>query len=123
MHHATEKLLRILGLETSCDDTSVALLDVGWRSRPPSRGRLAVLPTVRVVKNVVSSQIDIHAKYGGVVPEVAARTHVAETVSFSRPCSYGRTEHTGGRGLYRLHRHQITQENRFWLWLLKKGLL
>jgi N6-L-threonylcarbamoyladenine synthase len=34
-----------------------------------------------VVKNVVSSQIDIHAKYGGVVPEVAARTHVAETVS------------------------------------------
>jgi N6-L-threonylcarbamoyladenine synthase len=36
---------------------------------------------VKLVKHIVSSQIDIHAKYGGVVPEVAARTHVAETVS------------------------------------------
>lgn len=64
--------LRILGLETSCDETSVALLDV--------RGSLK-RPSVRLVKHAVSSQIDIHAKYGGVVPEVAARTHVAEVVS------------------------------------------
>ncbi|OGL78367.1 tRNA (adenosine(37)-N6)-threonylcarbamoyltransferase complex transferase subunit TsaD [Candidatus Uhrbacteria bacterium RIFCSPHIGHO2_12_FULL_60_25] len=65
-----KKLIRILGLETSCDETSVALLDVGVRGE-----------TVRLVKHVISSQIDIHAKYGGVVPEVAARTHVAEVVS------------------------------------------
>lgn len=62
--------LRILGLETSCDETAVALLDVDARG-----------DKVRLVKHIVSSQIEIHAKYGGVVPEVAARTHVAEVVS------------------------------------------
>lgn len=67
---AVGERLRILGLETSCDETSVALLDVGARGE-----------SVRLVKHVVSSQIEIHAKYGGVVPEVAARTHVAEVVS------------------------------------------
>jgi N6-L-threonylcarbamoyladenine synthase len=66
------KKMRILALETSCDETSVALLDVSGSLKKPS---------VRLVKHVISSQIDIHAKYGGVVPEVAARTHVAETVS------------------------------------------
>ena len=68
----TTRRLRILGLETSCDETSVALLDV--------HGKLPK-SSVRLVKHAVSSQIDIHAKYGGVVPEVAARTHVAEVVS------------------------------------------
>lgn len=63
--------MRILGLETSCDETSVALLDV--------RGSLK-RPVVKLAKHVVSSQVDIHAQYGGVVPEVAARTHVAEAV-------------------------------------------
>lgn len=64
--------LRILGLETSCDETSVALLDVS--------GSAGGEP-VRLIKHLISSQIEIHAKYGGVVPEVAARTHVAEVVS------------------------------------------
>lgn len=50
----------ILGIETSCDETAAA-----------------VVARARDVKaNVVSSQIDIHAKYGGVVPEVASRAHV-----------------------------------------------
>lgn len=62
--------LRILGLETSCDETSVALLEVAKDGS-----------SVRVKKHLISTQIEIHAKYGGVVPEVAARTHVAETVS------------------------------------------
>jgi N6-L-threonylcarbamoyladenine synthase len=66
------KTFRILGLETSCDETSVALLDVDARPK---------VPRVRIVKHAVSSQIDIHANYGGVVPEVAARTHVPEMVS------------------------------------------
>ena len=50
----------ILGIETSCDETACALVDV--------RG------VVRV--NNVSSQIDLHAKFGGVVPEVASRRHI-----------------------------------------------
>jgi N6-L-threonylcarbamoyladenine synthase len=64
--------MRIFSIETSCDETSVALLDVAW-TKPT--------PRVRLVKHVISSQIAIHAKYGGVVPEVAARSHVPETVA------------------------------------------
>ena len=50
----------VLGIETSCDETSVAVLD--------GEGR--------VLSNVVSSQMKAHAPYGGVVPEVAARAHL-----------------------------------------------
>src|SRR5438105_3668155 len=50
----------ILGIETSCDETAVAVIADGRR----------------IVSNVVASQIDIHARYGGIVPEVASREHV-----------------------------------------------
>lgn len=50
----------ILGIETSCDETAAAVVGDGCT----------------VHSNVVSSQIDIHARYGGVVPEVASRAHV-----------------------------------------------
>jgi N6-L-threonylcarbamoyladenine synthase len=52
--------VRILGLETSCDETAAAVVD---------DGRV-------VVSSVVSSQVDLHARYGGVVPEIASRAHV-----------------------------------------------
>lgn len=52
--------MRVLGIETSCDETSVAVLD--------GEGR--------VFSNVVSSQLAAHAPYGGVVPEIAARAHL-----------------------------------------------
>lgn len=55
--------MRILGIETSCDETSVALLEVKHGS-------------AKVVKEMTASQVLTHAKYGGVVPEVAARKHV-----------------------------------------------
>jgi N6-L-threonylcarbamoyladenine synthase len=58
-----EKQLKILAIETSCDETATAVLKF-------SRGK------VEILSNIVSSQIDIHKKYGGVVPEVAARHHV-----------------------------------------------
>lgn len=50
----------ILGLETSCDETAAAVVKDGRE----------------VLSNVIASQIDIHAAYGGVVPEVAARSHI-----------------------------------------------
>ncbi len=56
-------LMRILGIETSCDETAVALLNV-------QNGYFFI------EKNSVFSQIDIHRAYGGVVPEVAARNHI-----------------------------------------------
>jgi N6-L-threonylcarbamoyladenine synthase len=50
----------ILGLETSCDETAAAV----------------ITPDGRILSNVVSSQADLHARYGGVVPEVASRRHL-----------------------------------------------
>jgi len=58
---------RILAIETSCDETAVAILAFEKQA-------------VKVKKNLVSSQIPIHQKYGGVVPEIAARNHVPEMV-------------------------------------------
>jgi len=55
--------MKILAIETSCDETAVAILEVNNQ-------------TFKVLANLVSSQINIHKKYGGVVPEVAARKHL-----------------------------------------------
>ncbi len=55
--------MKILGIETSCDETAAAVVE----------GRS---DKIVVLSNIVSSQIEIHKKYGGVVPEVAAREHV-----------------------------------------------
>ncbi|MDP1709828.1 MAG: tRNA (adenosine(37)-N6)-threonylcarbamoyltransferase complex transferase subunit TsaD [Candidatus Komeilibacteria bacterium] len=56
----------ILGIETSCDDTAAALLEV-------KGGRF------RLLKHLTASQVKLHAKYQGIVPEVAARAHL-ETI-------------------------------------------
>ncbi len=50
----------ILGIETSCDETAAAVVENG----------------TRVLSNIIASQIDIHKEYGGVVPEIAARSHI-----------------------------------------------
>lgn len=50
----------ILGIETSCDETSASIVKNGRE----------------VISNVISSQVDLHKKYGGVVPEIASRKHV-----------------------------------------------
>ena len=55
----------ILGIETSCDETAASIIKAD-----PKSGKVIVL------SNIISSQIEIHQKYGGVVPEVAAREHV-----------------------------------------------
>lgn len=64
------KTTRILAIETSCDETGLAILDVS--------GGLSKLsgPKIRVVKNIVSSQIAIHRPFGGVVPNLAKREHL-----------------------------------------------
>ncbi|MDI1471261.1 MAG: tRNA (adenosine(37)-N6)-threonylcarbamoyltransferase complex transferase subunit TsaD [Thermodesulfovibrio sp.] len=49
----------ILGIDTSCDDTSVAVLE-----------------NRKILSNIVSSQIKFHSKYGGIVPEIASRKHI-----------------------------------------------
>jgi N6-L-threonylcarbamoyladenine synthase len=52
--------MNILGIETSCDETSAAIVTDGREIR----------------SNIIASQADLHARYGGVVPEVASRKHV-----------------------------------------------
>jgi tRNA A37 threonylcarbamoyltransferase TsaD len=49
----------ILGIETSCDETAAAVLRDGKE----------------ILSNVISSQVDYHKKYGGIVPEIASRHH------------------------------------------------
>lgn len=52
--------LIVLGIETSCDETSVAIVKNGRE----------------VLSNVINTQIPIHEKFGGVVPEIASRKHI-----------------------------------------------
>ena len=56
--------MRILGIETSCDETACAVVEDG----------------TRVLSNTIASQIDLHKKTGGVVPEVAAREHILKII-------------------------------------------
>lgn len=54
--------LYILGIETSCDETAAAVVKNG----------------TQILSNVVASQIEVHKRYGGVVPEIASRQHVEQ---------------------------------------------
>ena len=56
--------MKILGIETSCDETGVAIFD-------EEKGLIA---------NQLYSQIEMHADYGGVVPELASRDHIRKTL-------------------------------------------
>src|SRR3954471_20800604 len=60
--------MNVLGIETSCDETAAAVVEDGRRVR----------------SDVVASQVLVHAEYGGVVPEVASRQHVATIVQVVR---------------------------------------
>ena len=57
----------ILGIESSCDETAIAVIEFDEKDNKDNN--------FKVLANVVSSQIDIHKKYGGVVPEIASRHH------------------------------------------------
>ena len=61
--------MRVLGIETSCDETAVAMVEA-----PAGGPRNA--PVGRILANVVYSQLTEHRRFGGVVPEIAARAHL-----------------------------------------------
>jgi N6-L-threonylcarbamoyladenine synthase len=56
--------MKILGIETSCDETAAAVVKDG----------------VKILSNEIASQVDIHARYGGIVPEVASRQHTLSII-------------------------------------------
>ncbi len=54
----------ILGIETSCDETAASIVTENEQGIPV------------ILSNIVSSQIEVHKEFGGVVPELAARAHI-----------------------------------------------
>jgi N6-L-threonylcarbamoyladenine synthase len=69
----TRSGVKILGIESSCDETAAAVVEDGRR----------------ILSSVVASQIDIHRKYGGVVPELASREHLRQIVPVVREAMIG----------------------------------
>ena len=63
-----EKNIYTLGIESSCDETSVSVVKNGRE----------------VISNIINSQIDIHKRYGGVVPEIASRNHIEAISSVTK---------------------------------------
>ena len=59
-----KKKITILGIETSCDETAASIIQENGTGRPI------------ILSNIVSSQVEIHKEFGGVVPELAARSHI-----------------------------------------------
>src|SRR3972149_5682203 len=56
--------MKILGIETSCDETAAAVVEDG----------------AKILSNQIASQVEIHARYGGVVPEGASRQHILSII-------------------------------------------
>ena len=56
--------MKVLGIETSCDETAAAVIEDG----------------PKIVSNIIHSQVKTHAKFGGVVPEIASREHIHKIV-------------------------------------------
>ena len=56
--------MKILGIETSCDETAAAVVEDG----------------TKILSNQIASQVEIHARYGGIVPEVASRQHLLSVI-------------------------------------------
>ena len=60
--------MKILGIETSCDETAAAVVEDG----------------VSILSNQIASQVEIHARYGGIVPEIASRRHILAIIPIIR---------------------------------------
>tara|TARA_B100000686_G_scaffold345000_1_gene428707 strand:- start:67 stop:1140 length:1074 start_codon:yes stop_codon:yes gene_type:complete len=59
-----KKKITILGIETSCDETAASIIQENGSNKPI------------ILSNVISSQVEVHKEFGGVVPELAARSHI-----------------------------------------------
>ena len=66
----TEILMKILGIETSCDETAASVVEL-----------TDVSAGATLLSNAVASSMDLHAQYGGVIPEIAARSHIEAILS------------------------------------------
>ena len=83
----------VLGIESSCDETGVALVEVGGSLAQP-----------QLLAHALHSQIDMHRAYGGVVPELASRDHIRRVIPLAR-----QVLEQGGRTLEQLNVIAYTQ--------------
>src|SRR5689334_11219456 len=82
----------VLGIETSCDETGVALVERDADGR------------IRLLANALHSQVELHAVYGGVVPELASRDHIRRVLPLTREAL-----HAAGKSLADLDRIAYTE--------------
>jgi len=95
-----DEKITLLGIETSCDETAVAVLEIRNSK-------------LEIRNNIVSSQVKIHAQYGGIVPEVAARKHAENIISVLKAALNPKSEVCYGKTTpRRVNRKQI-QNSRF----------
>ena len=73
--------MKILGIESSCDETGVALVQAEMTGDGVAAGSL---PAPRLLADALHSQVAMHADYGGVVPELASRDHVRRVLPLAR---------------------------------------
>lgn len=82
--------MKILGIETSCDETAAAVVTM-YKDKPCT-----------LLSNVVATSLDLHAQYGGVVPEIAARSHIESIIPVINQAlleaRYGRGLNLNGTG-------------------------
>ncbi|MBU3925970.1 tRNA (adenosine(37)-N6)-threonylcarbamoyltransferase complex transferase subunit TsaD [Patescibacteria group bacterium] len=67
----TSSAMRVLAIETSCDETAISIVECFGGINPPIGE-----PRFKILSNIIASQIKIHAKWGGVVPNLAKREHI-----------------------------------------------
>ena len=65
--------MKIIGIDTSCDDTGISILEV---KKPPYAQASEGKRKFNIISNAISSQVKLHAKYGGVYPSLAKREHL-----------------------------------------------
>jgi len=91
----------VLAIETSCDETSAAVLRA---SETAPAARETPLPAPEILSNIVLSQDEIHAPYGGVVPELASRQHIRTIDAI-----VGESLSRAGVGLEKIDLYAVTQ--------------
>ena len=93
MQYSSHSPTLVLGIESSCDETGVALVEIGAGGAVP-----------RLLSHALHSQIDMHRAYGGVVPELASRDHIRRVIPLVR-----QVLEQGGRTLQQLDVIAYTQ--------------
>ncbi len=71
----TKKIMKILGIETSCDETAASIIEINEKEG-----------SIKPLSNIISSQIALHSAWGGVVPNLAAREHLKNIFPVIEEC-------------------------------------